>query len=426
MSEGVLGIDIGNVDTGIVFYSDNEGIRFPTVICRDKVIDEWYIGEEAFNKVLSNEGVIVERVLDFAVKNLTTTLCGTKYTGRELIKFYFKKIIDKYKEADKAYPKIICCAVDNLCKEYVELITTSFLELGYLNENIYVISKDEAFIYYIRSKKKELWNNRVGLFYSYENTLKYYEMVVDRYARYEAVKVDCIKASGFVEKSVINNCKDIAKLIGRGDEQKIKQCRIQLDMADNILYKFAEDNIGNKIFSSIFLTGNSFEDVSWAKKSLSVIKSRADLFYEKNLFALGACYRGYDLSKEDSIFKFVSICNGRTDKDIYIRVDKNGKKQEYMLVSAGDLIYKADKKFRLLLNEAKDLRIEFRSIGKNKVTTYCDIPLDSIPRLNDKIMRVDINTYFVMDNTFCIEVEDAGFGDIFKKTDAKIKKEVSL
>ena len=54
------------------------------------------------------------------------------------------------------------------------------------------------------------------------------------------------------------------------------------------------------------------------------------------------------------------------------------------------------------------------------------IPLDGFPKRPNKTTRVRIAVGFLDEKTMVIKIVDRGFGELFPKSDAEIRQEVSL
>ena len=93
MTPRVLGIDISDASTNLVYYTEEESYRFPTVICRQKNGEAWFVGEEAYGNALSGNGVVTDKLLSLTGRQGTATLGGIKYEGRELLKLFLEIIL---------------------------------------------------------------------------------------------------------------------------------------------------------------------------------------------------------------------------------------------------------------------------------------------------------------------------------------------
>jgi len=184
MNPKVLGISLSDISTGLIFYPDDEAITFPTIISKKKGEDSWVVGEAAYGLALDGKGIITDKLLKLARKRGIATIDGVRYEGKEILKIFFREIIDcGMKKLYKEKPDKVVVAMTGLAHDIVIDIKEALLSLGYLPNNIHIISKEESFIYFVLSLKKDVWNNRVGMFDLSDISLTYYEMIVNRNTR---------------------------------------------------------------------------------------------------------------------------------------------------------------------------------------------------------------------------------------------------
>lgn len=403
----ILGIDISDLSTDIVYYPDDKSLKFPTVICKNKSTDEWFVGEDAYANALNGNGIITDKLLSLALKNGTSTIGGIKYSGFELLTFFFKTIIgicmSKY---DYGFPDKIVISVEKVDNEIIGLISSCFTELGYLKNDIHIISRAESFIYYVSNHPKEVWNNQVGLFYLSDLSLTYFEMKVQRNSRDMVI---------YAESENLEEAFNIDILSSTSGSK----------LADKILTSCAERLLQKKVFSSIMLTGKGFTNRDWAENFMKFIGNRRRVFLDFDLFAKGACYRGVDLCGEKPVFNFISICDGRLDTTISINIEKNNKDMEFVLAKAGDYWHTVKNEMTMIPDGVSDLVLNIIPIDRKKRRNL-KIPFDFMPDRPKKTWRVDFKSMFKNESTFLIEMKDAGFGEIFKATNSGVVKEVNI
>ncbi|MFR4784400.1 MAG: hypothetical protein ACLUAR_17245 [Pilosibacter sp.] len=74
MEKLIVGIDLCDTYTQAAVLGREEAWMLPTVICRKKSAEEWYVGEDAYKYTLVGEGVIVDKLLSLAAKEGTSTI----------------------------------------------------------------------------------------------------------------------------------------------------------------------------------------------------------------------------------------------------------------------------------------------------------------------------------------------------------------
>ena len=407
MNPKVLGIALSDISTNLIFYPDDEALIFPTVISKKKGEDAWVVGEDAYALALDGKGIITDKLLKLTRKDGIATIDGTRYEGKEILKIYFREIINAGMEKlYKEKPEEVVVAMAGLEEDIVGDIREAFVGLGYQPNHIHIISKEESFIYFVLSLKKDIWNNKVGMYDLSDVSLTYYEMLVNRNSRKLLVNAESENMDEAFNLQILNNPSG-AKL------------------ADKILTSVAEKVMDKKKFSSIFLTGQVFAEHEWADGFISYLCSRGKVYLDTNIFAKGAAFKGVDLASENSIYNLTAICEGRLRSDVYINVDNNGKDGKIYLAKAGDFWDEPDTELLMIPDEKEVIDISVVGID-GKVKKNIPIVLDFLPKRPIKTRRFYFRTKFLDDKIMNVEIEDAGFGDMYPPTDVKRNIEVNI
>lgn len=407
MNPKVLGIALSDISTGLIFYPDDEALTFPTVISKKKNEDAWVVGEEAYALALDGKGIITDKLLKLTRKNGIATIDGTRYKGRDILKLFFKEIIQVGMEKlYKEKPEEVVIALAGLDQNIMRDIREAFVGLGYQPNHIHIISKEESFIYFVLSLKKDIWNNRVGMFDLSDVSLTYYEMLANRNARKLFVSAESENMDEAFNLQILSNPSG-AKL------------------ADKILTSVAEKVMDKKQFSAIFLTGQVFSEHDWAENFISFLCSRGRVYLDTNIFAKGAAFKGVDLASENSIYNIVATCEGRLKSDIYIDVVSGGKEAKIYLGKAGDFWNEPTTELLLVPDNSEIIDINVVSVdGKDEKNI--PILLDFLPKRPIKTRRIFFKSSFLNNKIMNLEIADAGFGDMYPATDAKRNIEVSI
>ena len=407
MNPKVLGIALSDISTNLIFYPDDEALIFPTVISKKKGEDAWVVGEDAYALALDGKGIITDKLLKLTRKDGIATIDGTRYEGKEILKIYFREIINAgmgklYKEK----PEEVVVAMAGLEEDIVGDIREAFVGFGYQPNHIHIISKEESFIYFVLSLKKDIWNNKVGMYDLSDVSLTYYEMLVNRNSRKLLVNAESENMDEAFNLQILNNPSG-AKL------------------ADKILTSVAEKVMDKKKFSSIFLTGQVFAEHEWADGFISYLCSRGKVYLDTNIFAKGAAFKGVDLASENSIYNLTALCEGRLRSDIFINVENNGKDGKIYLAKAGDFWGEPDTELLMIPDEKEVIDISVVGVD-GKVKKNIPIVLDFLPKRPIKTRRFYFRIKFRDDKIMDVEIEDAGFGDMYPPTDVKRNIEVNI
>ena len=407
MNPKVLGIALSDISTNLIFYPDDEALIFPTVISKKKGEDAWVVGEDAYALALDGKGIITDKLLKLTRKDGIATIDGTRYEGKEILKIYFREIINAGMEKlYKEKPEEVVVAMAGLEEDIVGDIREAFVGLGYQPNHIHIISKEESFIYFVLSLKKDIWNNKVGMYDLSDVSLTYYEMLVNRNSRKLLVSAESENMDEAFNLQILNNPSG-AKL------------------ADKILTSVAEKVMDKKKFSSIFLTGQVFAEHEWADGFISYLCSRGKVYLDTNIFAKGAAFKGVDLASENSIYNLTALCEGRLKSDVCINVENNGKDGKIYLAKAGDFWGEPDTELLMIPDEKEVIDISVVGVD-GKVKKNIPIVLDFLPKRPIKTRRFYFRTKFRDDKIMDVEIEDAGFGDMYPPTDVKRNIEVNI
>lgn len=403
----IIGLDLCDTYSQVSCYEEEKAWTIPTVICKKKNTEEWYVGEEAYGFTLMGEGVIVDKLLKLVMKDGTSTIGGVKYEGIDLLKLFLEKVLELPKK--EFHNTQIGQLVISLKTIEAKLMDSLMYCADYLNiprDRIHMISHTESFVYYVLSQKKEVWNNQVGMFDLSEDSLYYYELKVQR---------------GLRKMTVISECQDLEE----GFNLDILNNTSGAKLADKILCSCGERLLDRKLFSSIFLTGKGFERQDWAGEFMKMICTRRKVYAESELYSRGAAYRAMDYLQEKTSYPFVCICEGRLHSAVSMKVFHKDKESQLIVADAGDNWYESKSTVELIMDNQKDVEFLITPMDpKNR--KLVKIPLEGFPERPNKTTRVSVNVGFLDEKTMAVMIKDKGFGELFPATDISIRQEVRL
>ncbi|WP_367566091.1 DUF5716 family protein [Lacrimispora sp.] len=401
----IIGLDLCDAYTRICCYDREKSWCIPTVICRKKDEDAWYIGEEAYAYTLVGEGIIVDKLIKMVRKDGTATLGGTKYKGLDLLKIFLKKILKlPMEEFFSDEVKQLVITLQKVDGKLMDGIMYCADDLGIPRDRVHIVSHTESFVYYALSQKKEVWSNQVAVFDLSEDSFHYHELKIQRGLR---------------------------KMVVMAEEQTLEES-FNLDildtpsggkLGDKILSSCAERLLQKKLFSSIFLTGKGFSSHEWASDSMKILCSRRKVYMEPELFARGAAFKGMDYVQGKT--SFVCICQGRLHSTVSMRVLHKERENQLVVASAGDNWYESRSSVDLIV-DGQDY-VEFMVTPMDpKQARLVKIPLEGFPKRPDRTTRVGISVGFLDEKTMAVVLKDKGFGDLFPATSAVVRQEVMI
>lgn len=403
----IIGIDLCDSHTHISCMEPEQTWMLPTVVCKNKKNDDWYVDEEAYAHTLIGDGVMEDKLLAQVIKEGTSTICGVKYEALYLLKMFLKKALElPRKAAGKETIAQITFAVRELDTKLMDglMYCADFLEIP--RRCVHIISHTESFIYYVMSQKREVWSNQVGMFDLSDDTMRYYELKAQRGGRQMQVMADYEPLEEGVHLDVLENPAG-AKL------------------ADKILCSCADRILQKRLFSAIVLTGKGFESTEWAPEFMKQICSRRRVFAEQNLFSRGALYKAEDYQQEKSSYPFACICEGRLKTTVSVKVLNQDKESPFVMAAAGDSWYESKSTVDFIVSGQKELEFAIEPLDPKR-KKLVKIGMDSFPKRPDRTTRIQLSIGFSDEKTMVVSIKDKGFGELFKASNAMIKQEVKL
>lgn len=403
----VIGMDLCDTYTHISCKEPQQSWAMATVICKNRLKEEWYVDEDAYAHMLLGDGVMEDKLLTQVLKDGTATIGGIRYEGIYLLKMFLKKALElpKRKAGVDSVASLVI-AVPVLEEKLMDslMYCADFLEIP--RERVHIISKTESFVYYVMSQKREIWSNQVGLFDLSDQHLCYYEMKVQR------------------EEGKMQVMADWEEL-EEGFHLDVLESPAGVRMADRILSSCAERILQDRLFSSIVLTGRGFEHTDWAPELMHQLCSRRRVFVEKALFSKGALYKAEDYLLEKSAYSFRCICEGRLKQTVSVKIQKRDREGLLVLADVGDSWYEAKRTAEFLVAGALELEFVIASMDSQK-KKLVKLPFEGFPKRPDRATRIQLSIGFSNETTMIVVIRDLGFGELFPATDLVIKREVSL
>ena len=403
----VMGIDLCDEYTQIHCFSQEKTWLFPTVICKKKQTDEWYVGEDAYAYALLGEGILADRLIKMVMKDGTATMDQVKYQGIELLQTYLKKVIEiPMKEFDTEQIAQIVITLPKIERKFMDSLMYCVDYLKIPRTKLHIISHTESFIYYVLSQKREVWNNQIGMFDLARGRFRYYEMKVQR---------------GLRQTTVIAEYENLEE----GFNLDILDTPSGSKLADKIVCTCGKRMLQKKIFSSIFLTGKGFQTLDWAPEWKQLVCNRRKVFIEPYIFAKGASYKAADYLRDKTAYPFVFICDGRLETTVSIKVIHQQRESQLVLAAAGDHWYEAKTNVDLIVDNQNEIEFSLSSADAKK-RKWVKIPLDGFPERPNRTTKISVSLGFLDGKTMAIMLQDRGFGELFPATDTVIRQEVML
>lgn len=219
-----------------------------------------------------------------------------------------------------------------------------------------------------------------------------------------------------VDEVASAHMKELAMVYPVLNEDKAKE-------ADAMFSKFIESVFDKRIVSSVFLTGEGFEN-DWYPKSLRVLCNGRRAFIGNNLYSKGACYTAYRklyMHIENPVY----LSEDKLTDQITVNMRVGGQEMWYPIVSWGNHWYESNNQWEVLMEDVEDIELRIESLVQGNVRTET-LSLDGFPKRAEYSMRLQLETLFLDEKTCRISVRDAGFGDFFPATDFHAEKTIHL
>ena len=403
----VIGMDLCDTYTHISCMEPEQTWVIPTVVCKNKNADEWYVEEEAYAHTLVGDGIMEDKLLTQVMKDGTATIGGIKYEGIYLLKMFLEKALELPKKAAGSR-EIASIVIAVSCLD-VKLMDSLLYCADYLKiprDRVHLISHTESFVYYVMSQKREVWSNQVGMFDLTNQSLRYYELKVQRGLRQMQVVADCENLEEGFHLDVLDNTAGAR-------------------LADRILCSCADRILQKRLFSAIVLTGKGFENTEWAPEFMKQVCSRRRLFVENGLFSKGALMKAADYLQEKSSYPFICICEGRLKTTVSVKVLNHDKEGQLVLAAAGDNWYEAKSTVDFIVTGNPEVEFTISPLDPKK-KKLVKIGLEDFPKRPDRTTKIELSLGFSDDRTMVAVIKDKGFGEIFPAEDVMIKQEVGL
>ncbi len=413
----ILGIDLCDSFSQISVYSPEKKAPEPlllggaesnglisTTLCKVRGQDSWLIGTEAYQRALMGEGTMVDKLVKLLMRDTSATIEGVQYSAVQLMAAFITqlirlpKIIYKEEEIDG-----IAFGLRQLDPDLLDRLTEACDLCGLDRKKVRFLSHTECFAYYVASQPKDLWPNTAAAFDLTEAGLDYFEMQVIRGRRPQILQA---------AREPLDEAFDLDLLETPMGER----------MADTILSACADRKLQKKLVSSVFLTGEGFISVDFAKEFLKKVCNKRKVFSGQHLFADGAALIAYDGTLPESAFPYLCLCEGRLASTISLYALQDGKNEQLILASAGSNWYESKASAEFILDDVHTLELMVTPFATQRVETI-SLSLDELPARPNKTTRIQLIVSFSSESRVTVRVIDKGFGEIFPASGIVIRKD---
>ena len=383
---------------------DADNYQIPLVI--GKLRDTWAYGKEAKRLASLKEGFTVNRLLD-------KSLAGEKIEfGEESYEAVW--LLAKFIELSlQSFPKIngIVFSVPELTEELAQMLRGIAVRMNIDKRHIFIQDYKESFCNYLFYQPKELWQYEAALFCCDRNEIKAYML-----RRLKPGLGGGKTIFVTVDEVASAHIKELAAVYPVLNADKAKD-------ADMRFCRFIEGVFDKRIVSSVFLTGEGFEN-NWYPNSLKVLCNGRRAFLGNNLYSKGACY-----TSMRKVFSYdegpVYLDETKMTEQICLRMRVNGQEGWHPIVSWGTHWYEADGQWEVILEDTSDIEIHVETLAGEELQVET-VSLKGLPERRDYSLRIQIDVMFLDERTCRLTFKDVGFGEFFPATDFCAEKILKL
>jgi hypothetical protein len=293
----------------------------------------------------------------------------------------------------------VTLSFSNSSDEEKQNIRAQMEQLGFSEQQICIISRENAFAHYVVHQEPTLFDHTVMLFDFDGKKLFGYRMENSRKK---------MPKRFLVEKSLLGTYDFLGE---SGDWGRL---------FDEQFAGIARQLLSKEVVSAVFLTGKGFEG-DWLSKSLHVVCSGRRAFIGQNLFSGGCCYYGMDEEEE----KNYMICAPETVTYEVGVVDGGSGDQFVPITKAGRAWYETSGSIDVILERGTKVDVVFSNLLQMEKQVE-SIDVSVLPNRPRKTGRLRIEVMFQESKKGLIFVRDLGFGAFSPGTHQVVMKEFTL
>jgi len=111
---------------------------------------------------------------------------------------------------------------------------------------------------------------------------------------------------------------------------------------------------------------------------------------------------------------------------VSMEVMKRDAKSELVLASAGESWYEARSVVEVIPDGEREITFTITPQQEPKKKRQVKVTLDGFPERPNKTTKIRVAVGFLDEKTMVVKLTDQGFGELFPKTDAVVRQEVTL
>ncbi|MCC8136588.1 MAG: DUF5716 family protein [Clostridiales bacterium] len=373
---------------------------------------------------------------------------GILYEPAGILAAYLRQCISSLKLLTDHTVMHVMVTVQRLDENLNQVIVDALLRLGVDRKRIYVQDYLSSFYFYTVNQKKELWMQDVALL-TYEPDKEKHPVRTDcpedsltgeagslegKPAAEETQPCESGQIVGYV-LHIDHSTKPaiaVADLIARQPmNEEVRAGRKEEDWRkekDRLFFELLKKVFERRTVSVSYLMGDYFNK-SWTKRSIQFLCTGRRAYQGMNLYSKGACYAGMEraglIPPRDIIYGGMDM----VDRNIGMEMRIRGRDNYYPLVNAGVNWYEVHHVCEFIPHGEREIRLISRPMISPETSSHknpSDITsgdptihsmrLPGLPRRPDRATRLRMTVYFSSSSCCHVEVEDLGFGGLYKSS----------
>lgn len=411
----ILGIELNDEYCQISYYDDEkhepetlevaiDNYQIPLMLGYLK--EQWVYGKDAKRLSEVDEKYTVSNLYSRALQRQKVVLGEKTYDAIWLLAKFMQMSLEQFRSIE-----YITFSVSHTDIDISKMLKGVGQFVGVPKERVQVQDFKESFCHYMFYQPKELWQYEAALFYCDRNEIRAYMLR----------KLKTVVGRGTdlfvtVDEVASAKMKELAAIYPVLNVDKAKD-------ADERFKSFIQSVFDKKVVSSVFLTGEGFEN-NWYPNSLKVLCNGRRAFLGNNLYSKGACYASYRKGR-DYEERPIYLDDSKMMEQVCLKMRVKGKECWYPIVEWGTHWYEADGQWEVLLEDTSDIEIHIESLASGELQAET-VSLAGLPERKDYALRLQIETMFLDEQTCKITFKDAGFGEFFPATDFQVEKRIHL
>lgn len=368
--------------------------------------NKWVYGKEAKHLETVDERCTVKDLYGRAIRRERVTFGGQERDAVWLLVKFLQLALERFGQIE-----YVTFSVPKTDIDISKMLKGLGRFLGVPKENVFVQDFKESFCHYMFYQPKELWQYEAALFYCDRNEIRAYML-----RRLKTISGSGADMFVTVDEVARAQMKELAAVYPVLNVDKAKD-------ADERFRSFIQSVFEKKVVSSVFLTGEGFEN-NWYPASLKVLCNGRRAFIGNNLYSKGACYASYHKTREEDEIP-IYLDDTKMMEQVCLRMRVHGKEGWYPIVEWGSHWYESDGQWEVLLEDTSDIEIHIESLATGELQAET-VSLAGLPKRKDYALRLSIETIFLDECTCKIIFKDIGFGEFYPATDFQVEKTIHL